>query len=180
MNDNILNMVDVRRREGEEALTVEGALFAGEQPLRSRTDLKIAVHHTRMLRLAREYMVDYDLARAAARANIPWDDAKFAQRDPVFITLQRLLVEELRPEDVITRAEILEMLKREATTAAKSTDRINAMNHLARIAGLDESIKEAGKNGAPVINITLNSGQGEKPMVNVTTSVAKPALPHSR
>lgn len=172
MNDNILGLVDLRRQLGEEPLTVEGALFAGLPPLR---DLPPdAQEHHRMLRLAREYLVDFDLAHACARAALDWNLVKGAERDAKFITLCRMLLEEMKPDEVVTRAEVLMMLKREATTASKASDRITAINHLARLAGMELQEDKKG-GGAPVINIILNNGPAEaKPMINVTHSADAP------
>jgi hypothetical protein len=160
VNDNLLTYVDQRRMGTEEPLTVEGALFAGISPLKDLPE-KDARKHFRLLRLAREYLVDFDLPRACARADIDWDLVKGAERDKLFITLVRGLMEEMKPEDVISRAEILNMLKREATTASKATDRINAMNHLARLAGMElQQEDKSGRNATPVINLTLAVNQG--------------------
>lgn len=183
MSDNILNFVDARRREGEEPLTVEGALFAGLPPLRSLPE-KDARKHFRLLRLAREYLVDFDLVRASARAGLEWDVVRGAERDAIFITMVRGLMEDMKPEDVVSRVEILNMLKREAATATKASDRINAINHLARLAGMElpDPSKDKGTS-APVINITLNGNAAPPGLPGIVLNVTpqpSPALTDER
>lgn len=176
MNDNILSTADMRLMGAEEPMTPEGALMLNQPPLLDcGRGVDKVVFMRRVLAVAREYVKDYDLMRAAARCGEHWDNCRYLERDPVFIGAVRAIQEELTPEEVINRTELLNMLKREATTAAKARDRIQAMKTLAHIAGFAQEDGGRGpNNGAPVINITLN-GAAERPAINVTPAPA--ALP---
>lgn len=174
MKDNVLTLADMRSLGTEEPMTPEGALMVHQPPLLVPPSIKAAdrvVYMRRLTRLAREYLVDYDLMRASARADIPWELVRQAERDPVFIVLVQQMQEELKPEEIITRQEVLLMLKREAYTAAKSRDRVAAMQVLAKVAGFTEAEddKTAGsRGGAPIINLTFNGLP--PPQINVTPS----------
>ena len=167
MNDNVLTTVDMRRFEPGEDHTPEGALLHGAAPLIDCGKDVDRVAFTRMvMRIAREYVVDYDLVRASARAGIEWDLVRYLERDPTFITAVDMIRRELTPEEIVTRAEVMDMLKREATTASKARDRVAAMKELAKIAGFTKDDEADQRNHAPVINITLQGA--ERPTVNVT------------
>lgn len=171
MNDNVLTSVDMRRFEpNQEDHTPEGALLHGMPPLIDCGKDIDRVAFTRMvLRLAREYVVDYDLVRSCARAGLEWELVRYVERDPTFITAVDMISRELTPEEIITRSEALSLLKREATTAAKARDRIAAIKVLATVAGFTKDDEASNKSTAPVINITLQGGSPEaRPIVNVT------------
>lgn len=176
MNDNILSTVDMRLMGAEEPMTPEGALLQNLPPLLDcGRGMDKVIFMRRVLAIAREYIKDYDLLRAVARSGEGWEWSRFLERDPVFIGAVRAIQEELTPEEIVSRAELLTMLKREATTAAKARDRIAAAKVLATIAGFAADEGGRGANGgAPTININLN-GVAQPPMVNVT-----PAPPRIR
>jgi len=161
MSDNILTLADMRLATAEITLTPEGALMRGEPPLlevpRDMDGVERVVYMKRLCRLSREYLIDYDLVRACARAGIEWELVKGAERDPVFVVLVQQMQEELTPEQVVTRTEVLVMLEREACTSAKARDRISAMKALAHIAGFTNGDDSGSRSdqGAPVINVTL-------------------------
>ena len=182
MNDNFLLSVDALRLSDadHDYHTIEGALIHDHPPLvNCRGNLEAADYMRRVMMIAREYLVDYDLVRAAARAGIDWSMVRCLERDPTFIIALDMLRRELKPEEIITRAEVIEMLKREACTATKSRDRIAAAKELARIAGFTLSDEGAGvKNSAPVINITLNGGRPAE--VNVTPKETDIVVVHKR
>jgi hypothetical protein len=86
----------------------------------------------------------------------------------------RDLLDCMPPEAVITRAEILQMLKREACTAGKASDRINAIAQLARLGGMELGDGKDASKQAPTINITLNGvPAAERPTINVTPTPAQ-------
>ena len=171
MNDNFLTQLDVRTSENPEPLTPEGALVHHMVPLESLAEMSFPEQrkHTRLARLAREYLVDFDLVRACARAGLDWEKVKKAERDPLFITMVQDLVECMRPEDVVSRQEVLQMLKKEACTASKASDRISAINSLARLTGMELPTVDK-QSSTPIINITLNgmAPASSPPVINVT------------
>lgn len=179
MNDNILTSVDMRLMGAEEPHTPEGAMMLNQPPLLDvGRGVDRVVFMRRCLAVAREYVKDYDLLRASARCGEAWDNCRYLERDPVFIGAVRAIQEEMTPEEIVSRAELLTMLKREATTAAKSRDRIQAMKTLAHIAGFAEEDGGRGSNGgAPVININLH-GAVAKPTIDVTP--APPRIKQAR
>jgi hypothetical protein len=174
MHDNLLTSVDMRRLEsGGEDHTPEGALLHGAEPLLDcGRGVDKVVFMRRILKLAREYVVDYDLVRASARAGIPWDLCRYLERDASFITAVDMISRELTPEEIITRAEVLNMLKREASTASKARDRVSAIKVLATVAGFTKDDEANERGHVPVINITLQGGVAP-PTVNVTPAPAK-------
>lgn len=179
MNDNILTSVDMRLMGTEEPHTPEGAMMLNQQPFFDcGRGVDRLVFMRRVLAVAREYVKDYDLVRAVARSNQSWEACRYLERDLVFIGAVKAIQEELTPEEIVTRGELLTMLKREATTAAKARDRIQAMKTLAHIAGFAEEDGGRGANGgAPVININLH-GAVAKPTIDVTP--APPRIKQAR
>ena len=175
MHDNVLTTVDMRRFEpNEEDHTPEGALLHSQPPLIDCGKHMDRVAFTRLvLRVAREYVVDYDLVRACARAGVEWELCRHFERDGTFITAVDMISRELTPEEIITRAEALSLLKREAPTAAKARDRIAAIKVLAQVAGFTKDDEASDKSTAPVINITLQGGSPDRPFVNVTPAPAQ-------
>lgn len=135
--------------------TPEEADLLGEEPFIRATTLKDKKRVFIMERLAREYLVDFNLHRACARADLKWSDCKFAERDPFFIRLVHDLVEVVDADTIITRQEILMGLKREAAGARDSKDRIKALGELARLLGLELPQRHEIKNTGPVINLNL-------------------------
>lgn len=180
MNDNLLTMVDMRLMGAEEPKTPEGALMLNQPPfLDCGRGVDRVVFMRRCLAVAREYVKDYDLMRASARAGIEWELCRYLERDPVFIGAVNAIQEELTPEEVVNRSELLTMLKREATTAAKARDRIQAMKELARIAGFTLGEDGPSRGGQPIININLTPTPGQPPpQINVTPAPAQ--LPRPR
>lgn len=170
---NPLHLPDRYRPQGTEAMTPEVALIEGSPPLRDIGDesLPRIQRHTILARLCREYLLDFDMVAAAARAGLQWDDVRGAQRDPLFITMVREMMESLPPEQVVSRTEVLMMLKREATTAPKASERIAAIERLAKLAGL-ELKDDNSKGGAPTLNVFLN---GNTVVVEKDVTPAKPA-----
>ena len=177
MSDNMLVHVDCRAPESEEPMTVEGALMVGKIPLQALAEMPFNKQrkHVVLARLAREYLLDFDLPRACARAGFEWGRVKGAGRDPLFITMVRDLVEQMKPEEVVTRQEILQMMKQEACTASKASDRIAAIAHLARLTGMELPAEDKTK-GPPTINITLN-GATPAPAIEVNVTPASKSLP---
>lgn len=168
MHDNILTLADMRTLGATDPMTPEGALLTAQPPLIDCGKHMDRVAFTRVvLRVAREYVVDYDLVRACARAGLEWELCRHFERDTTFITAVDMIRRELTPEEIVTRAEVMDMLKREATTASKARDRVSALKELAKIAGFTKDDEAADRNGAPVINITLQ-GAGPAPAINVT------------
>lgn len=170
MHDNLLTLVDMRTLGASEPMTPEGAMFLAQAPLIDCGKHMDRVAFTRLvLRVAREYVVDYDLVRACARAGVEWELCRHFERDTTFITAVDMMRRELTPEEIITRAEVMGMLKREAATASKARDRVAAMKELAKIAGFTKDEEADPRGHVPVINITLQGGPADRPpVVNVT------------
>ena len=173
MSDNLLTHIDLSRSaiDGDEPMTPEGALMIGGTPLKALAEMSFSRQrkHVTLARLAREYLLDFDLPRACARSGLEWAGIRGAERDPLFITMVRDLVEQMKPEEVVTRQEILQMLKKEACTASKAGDRISAINSLARLTGMELPTVDK-QSSTPVINITLNgmAPASSPPVINVT------------
>jgi hypothetical protein len=138
-----------------EPLTPHAAVLLGEDPFVPGNTLKDRRGRFIIMKLAREYVVDFDLVRACARAGLKWKEAKFAERDPAFISLVQELVDCVDPDAVMERQQILMALKREAFTADKSSDRIKALNDLARLMGMELPTKSQLEVNAPSINLTV-------------------------
>ena len=173
MSENLLAHVDMRATaiNEDEPMTIEGALMVGKTPLQKLAEMPFNQQrkHVTLARLAREYLLDFDLPRACARSGLEWAGIRGAERDPLFITMVRDLVEQMKPEEVVTRQEILQMLKKEACTASKAGDRISAINSLARLTGMELPTVDK-QSSTPVINITLNgmAPASSPPVINVT------------
>lgn len=179
MRDPYLELLDRIHANGHEPSTIEGALMLNREPLLREDDPTIKQRRVGLLaRLAQEYIIDFDMPRAAARAGIDWEEIRTAGREPTFIVMMRDLIENMRAVDVIKREEVLLALKHEALTAPKSSERTTALLGLAKLLGMELPDPEKKAGGAPVINITLHGGtEGERPVVNVTPAPA--ALPES-
>lgn len=108
-----------------------------------------------LARLAKEYVIDFNLVQACARADLDWEDARHAEREPFFLALVRELMDSMSPADVVTRQEILLNLKREAQTAGKSSDRIRAWTELAELTGMKLPAEEK-QSTIPDIHIHLS------------------------
>ena len=150
-------------------MTPEEAVMLGYEPIvgpSKRETAQTARLRLRMTRLAKEYVIDFNLPKACARAGLEWDDVKHAERDAYFICYVQELIEQIDPDIVMTRQEILMALKREAFGAGKSADRIRALNVLAELTGMGLPDPSKDKsNQPPTINLTIthaspNSGQG--------------------
>jgi hypothetical protein len=127
--------------------------------------------HNHALRLAREYVADFDIAAAADRADMSIEEAEKALKTKTFNRVLRELMELLPPETVVTRTEILMALKKEMyskSADANASTRISAAKELARLAGFEPENGKSGGGGSPVINITFNGS---------THAQLKPALP---
>ncbi len=169
MKDSFLLSADMRRFDPGEDHTPEAAIMHGAPPyLDCGKGVDRVVFMTRVMSVATEYLKDYDLVAAAARAGEHWEHCRYLKRDPVFIRAVRHLQEKLTPEEIITRAELLNMLKHEASSAGKASDRIAAAKTLASIAGFVDEERGKAANNAPTINITLSGPAGTKAEVNVT------------
>jgi hypothetical protein len=138
-----------------EPITPEAAALMGQDPFVEATKPKDRVRAFKLMKLAREYVVDFDLLQATARAGLEWKDTKMALRDPFFVALVREIVEMSDPDAIIQRNELLSALKREAFQASKPSDRINALNSLARLTGMELPTKQQLEISAPSINLTV-------------------------
>lgn len=121
------------------------------------------------LRLAREYLVDFNIKNAAARAEMVLSTAKEMEQSDLFIVTVQELIEAIDPEVVITRSEVLMALKREAfntSVEASPTSRISALKELARLSGMDLPSKHELALNGPVINLTLHTGAPPPKPVN--------------
>lgn len=150
-------------------MTPDEAVMLGYEPLvgpTKRETITDARRRLRMTRLAKEYVIDFNLPKACARADLDWNDVKHAERDAFFISYVQELIEQIDPDIVMTRQEILMALKKEAFGAGKSADRIRALNVLAELTGMTLPDPSKDKsNLPPTINLTItnatpNSGQG--------------------
>ena len=152
---------DPYKPDTEPPISLETAKERGLQPLLgSRAETVADKRKTlRLTRLAKEYVVDFDLVKACARADLDWNQVKHAERDPFFIGYVQELVDTIDPDSVASRQEILMGLKKEATTAGKPSDRIKAWTELARLMGME--LKEDSGPAVPVINVTLNGVKTE-------------------
>lgn len=135
------------------------AHMLGEAPLLGsrRETLADKRKQLRLTRLAKQYVIDFDIIKACARADLDWDDVKHAERDPFFISLVQELVETIDPDIVVSRQEILLGLKREALHADKAAARVNAWGKLATLTGMElpDPKKKDASSLPPTINITL-------------------------
>lgn len=110
------------------------------------------------LRLAKEYVVDFDLLNAAARADIEPQRAKTLFKEPIFIKTVQEIIDLIDPDAVATRGEILMALKKEAYNFGpdgSSGSRISALKELARLMGMELPTKQDININAPVINLVL-------------------------
>ena len=73
MSDNLLAHVDMRATaiNEDEPMTIEGALMVGKTPLQKLAEMPFNQQrkHVTLARLAREYLLDFDLPRACARCD---------------------------------------------------------------------------------------------------------------
>lgn len=140
------------------------ALMLGEEPLMKRETMRDKRKELRLTRLAKQYVIDFDVVKACARAGLEWSDVKHAEREPFFISLVQELIETIEPDIVMSRQEVLMAFKREAFTAAKGSERIKALEHLARLLGMElpDPNKKDGSNVPPTINITLTTSEAPK------------------
>lgn len=136
------------------------ALMLGEEPLMKRETMRDKRKELRLTRLAKQYIIDFDITKACARAGLEWSDVKHAEREPFFIALVQELLETIEPDLVMSRQEVLMAFKREAFTAAKGSERIKALEHLARLLGMElpDPSKKSSDSAPPTINITLTTG----------------------
>lgn len=139
-------------------LTAEEAVQQGESPFLTTRRQTITSMRKRLLmcRLAKEYIVDFNIVQACARADLDWEDVRHAERDPFFLALVRELIDTISPADVVSRQEVLMNLKREAQTAGKSSDRIRAWTELAELTGMKLPKEEDKKSTIPDIHIHLS------------------------
>lgn len=113
-----------------------------------------------ILRLAKEYLIDFNIRNAAARAEMDVGQAKLYEKEDLFITTVQELIEAIDPEVVITRSEVLMALKREAfNTSVEATpmSRIAALRELAKLTGMELPTKHELNLNAPIINLTLHA-----------------------
>jgi hypothetical protein len=139
-----------------DVLTLEHALMVGEEPLIVE-DVREARKRLRLTRLAKEYVVDFSLVRACARAGLEWRDVRYAEREPFFIAIVQELVETIDPDLVMSRQEVLMAVKRIAFTATKDTDRLKALNDLARLLGMELPDPNKAQQAVPSINLTITN-----------------------
>jgi hypothetical protein len=137
-------------------MKVHGTKKSGRMPLLKKRSVRDLREEFRLTRLAREYIIDFNLVNAAARADIAWNLARKAERNRFFIQITHELLEQMPHDKVITKQEILQGLKKEATGAMNATDRINAYKALAKLTGM-ETPQESNDNKAPIINLTLHT-----------------------
>jgi hypothetical protein len=137
------------------------ARMMGEEPFVSsrRETMRDKRKQIRLTRLAKQYVIDFDLTQACARADLDWDDAKDALREPFFVSLVQELLEQIEPDLIVSRQEVLQGLKREALHADKAATRVSAWNSLAKLMGMElpDPSKKDGSNTPPTINITLTA-----------------------
>lgn len=110
-----------------------------------------------ILRLVREYVIDFNLENAAMRCEMEYAEAKKLEREALFQSSLQEHIETLSAEDVISRQEILMALKREAFNTGPSgsaATRIAALKELARLLNMEPEQKNAA-GGTPIININL-------------------------
>lgn len=148
-----------------DGITPEQALLIGEAPL-VVDDIRDARKRLRLTRLAREYVVDFSLVKACARAGLEWNQVKSAEREPFFIALVQELIETIDPDIIMSRQELLMEMKRIAFRAPKDADRLKALNDLARLLGMelpDPSKAEAAS--VPSINLVVTTNSLVAPTV---------------
>lgn len=123
----------------------------------------------RISRVAKEYVIDFDLVKAVARAGCDWQQCKRLEKDPTFISLVQELVETIDPDVVISRQQLLMQVKKEAFNPAnKGSERINALTLLAKLLGMELPTSSKGHTGAPILNITLNTnGNTPKQVIEI-------------
>lgn len=134
-----------------------------------------------IMRLAREYVVDFDLRKAAARAEMPLPRAVQLERSDLFCVAIQELIDTIEPEAVATRTEILMALKKEAFDNgpnSSATARIAALKELARLMGMDLPTKHEINAGQPVINLTIQQApsRAEVTVAEARVSVHSPQL----
>jgi hypothetical protein len=144
-------------------LQPEHALALGDEPLvgSRRETMKDKRKQLRLTRLAKQYIIDFSLPKACARADLEWQDVKHAEREPFFIALVQELVEMIEPDVIMSRNEVLMRLKHEAFHGDKAAARIAALNSLAKLMGMelpDPNSKDTS-NLPPTINITLTQAK---------------------
>lgn len=131
----------------------------GEEPLvgSRRETMRDKRKQIRLTRLAKQYIIDFNLPKACARADLEWADVRHAEREPFFIALVQELLESVEPDLIVSRQEVLQGLKREALGADKAAARVQAWNSLARLMGMElpDPAKKDASSQAPTINITL-------------------------
>lgn len=132
------------------------AAVQNEQPLLPRQTMFHARRRMRIAKLAREYITDFNLVHATARAGLDWDETKDMERDPDFICTVSELIEAIDGDTVSERKEILVALKREAFTAAKPADRIKALELLAKLQGMELPQEHDVTVRQPILNVTLS------------------------
>lgn len=140
-----------------QAVTPDQALAFGMEPLVVE-NVRESRKRVRLTRLAKEYVVDFSLTKACARAGLEWKDVKTAEREPFFIAMVQELIETIDPDIVISRQELLMEMKRIAFRAPKEADRLKALNDLARLLGMelpDPSKAEAAS--VPSINLVVTT-----------------------
>lgn len=119
----------------------------------------------RISKVAKEYIIDFDLVKAVARAGCDWNLCKRLEKDPTFIATVQELIDTIDPDIVVSRQQLLMQLKREAYDPAnRGSERIAALGMLAKLLGMElqtDSAKAA--NAAPVVNITLTQAPNAKP-----------------
>lgn len=135
------------------------ALMMGEEPLvgTHRETMRDKRKQIRLTRLAKQYIIDFNLPKACARADLEWTDVRHAEREPFFISLVQELLESVEPDLIVSRQEVLQGLKREALGADKAAARVQAWNSLARLMGMElpDPSKKDASSLPPTINITL-------------------------
>ena len=122
------------------------------------------------LRLAKEYVVDFSLPKAANRCSMTLEWARKLFKEPLFDQAVVEWINSMEEDLVISKNEILMGLKQEAYDRLEGTPqtRIAAFKELARLMGFDPAQEHnLHVAGDPIINLTLDNGQ----------SGPKPALP---
>ena len=144
---------------GHDGVGPDHALMVGHAPLEGsrKETMRDKRKQLRLTRLAKQYIIDFSLPKACARADLDWADVKHAERDPFFIALVQELIETIEPDIVMSRQELLMRLKHEAFHGEKSSSRINALNSLAKLLGMElpDPSKKDASSLPPTINITL-------------------------
>lgn len=114
-------------------------------------------HHVEVVRLSAEYVRDFNLELAAARANVSLDDAKAMYKSHHFAVALQEQMEWADPEDIMPRGELLMRLKLEAVSPYnQGATRVRALQELAKLLGYDQNPGREGPVMPAPPSITIN------------------------